>query len=355
MEIKSLLKYFLLVFFCSFGMFIQSQNVKNQIYFKSLKIDTLLHDNISIRAILVDKNKIWYAANNSRFGFFDLETKLRTENKIVSESSELEFRSMAQNGQNIFLLSIVNPAFLYKVSKTTLKPTLVYQENHEKVFYDSFQFWNDKEGIAIGDPTDGFLSIIITRDGGLSWNKIQADKLPPLVDGEAAFAASNTNIVVKGNHTWVVSGGIKSRVFYSADKGKTWSVFATPIVQGKQMTGIFSADFYDAKKGFISGGDYEIPTQNFGNKAMTTDGGKTWNLVAEHAGFGFSSCIQYVPKSKGKGLVSVGATGIYYSNDAGVSWKQLAKDPSLYTIRFIDANTAVAAGRNKLVRIEFLK
>jgi hypothetical protein len=29
----------------------------------------LFQDNISIRAITADANKIWYAANNSRFGF----------------------------------------------------------------------------------------------------------------------------------------------------------------------------------------------------------------------------------------------------------------------------------------------
>jgi hypothetical protein len=34
--------------------------------FKTVSIDTLFQDNISIRAI-TDGNKIWYAANNSRF------------------------------------------------------------------------------------------------------------------------------------------------------------------------------------------------------------------------------------------------------------------------------------------------
>jgi len=341
--------------FSSFQCALKSQVVKDEIVFKSIKIDTLFQDNISIRAIVIDKNKIWYAGNNSRFGFYDLTTKLKTERTIVSQSSTLEFRSMAQNAQNVFLLSIANPALLYKVSKTTLIPILVYQENHEKVFYDSMQFWNDKEGIAIGDPTEDSFSIVITRDGGVSWTKIATEKLPPLVDGEAAFAASNTNIVIKGNNTWVVSGGIQSRVFYSADKGETWSVFNTPIVQGKAMTGIFTADFYDAKNGFISGGDYEIPEQNFGNKAITTNGGKTWDLIAENTGFGFASCIQYVPKSGGKSLVSVGASGVYYSYDAGITWKQLATDPTLYTLRFINEHNAVAAGKNKLVLMNFLK
>jgi formylmethanofuran dehydrogenase subunit C len=34
--------------------------------------------------------------------------------------------------------------------------------------------------------------------------------LPRTANGEAAFAASNTNIVIKGNNTWIVSGGMKA-------------------------------------------------------------------------------------------------------------------------------------------------
>jgi hypothetical protein len=46
---------------------------------------------------------------------------------------------------------VANPALLYQVSKN-LKPRLTYQENNKKVFYDSMKFWNNKEGIAMGDP-----------------------------------------------------------------------------------------------------------------------------------------------------------------------------------------------------------
>jgi photosystem II stability/assembly factor-like uncharacterized protein len=244
---------------------------------------------------------------------------------------------------------------LYRISKEDFSYELVYQEEHEKVFYDSLQFWNDKKGIAIGDPIEGSFSIITTRDGGNSWQKTPTNQIPKLEEGEAAFAASNTNIVIKGNSTWIVSGGKKSRIFYSDDKGKNWVVNETPIVQGKQMTGIFTADFYDSKTGFISGGNYEVLTQNFDNKARTTDGGKTWELVAQNQGFGYASCVQYVPNSNGKGLVTVGASGLFYSNDGGTSWKQLSTDGSLYTIRFLDSTTAIAAGKNKLIRIQLKK
>ena len=231
----------------------------------------------------------------------------------------------------------------------------VYTETNEKVFYDSMNFWNDKEGIAIGDPTENCLSVLITRDGGLSWNKIPCNKLPKTVDGEAAFAASNTNICIKGSKTWIVSGGKRARVFYSPDKGMRWEVFETPIIQGKEMTGIFTADFYDEKIGVVAGGNYEVQGQNFQNKAITYDSGQTWKLIAENTGFGYASCIQFVPKSKGRGLVAVGTSGLYYSGDSGTTWNQLMKDKTLYTIRFIDQDNAVAAGKDKIIRIHFKK
>jgi hypothetical protein len=41
----------------------------NNIDFNSVAIDTLFQDKISIRAIVIDANKIWYAADKGRFGF----------------------------------------------------------------------------------------------------------------------------------------------------------------------------------------------------------------------------------------------------------------------------------------------
>lgn len=319
--------------------------------FTSITIDTLFTSKINIRAIAIDNDTIFYGGSDKKIGFVTSKTKL--EKQIASISRNFEFRSIALTSKYVYFLSIENPALLYRYSKNLEQNELVYEENHEKAFYDSMQFWNSEEGIAIGDPTENCLSIITTRDSGKTWTKIPCDKLPKIVDGEAAFAASNTNIVVKGTNTWIVTGGVKARVLFSSDKGISWQSYDTPIVQGKSMTGIFTADFYDAKQGFIAGGDYEILTHNQGNKAVSVNGGKTWSLRADNSGFGYASCIQYVPKSGGKSLVSVGASGIYYSYDSGLTWKQFSTDASLYTIRFIDNQTAVAAGKDKMIRIKF--
>ena len=321
--------------------------------FTAVKTDTLFQDKISIRAILIDKNKVWYAADKNRFGSYDLVSKVKSELVITKDTLNMEFRSIAQTTDYIFMVNVGNPAVLFRFSKKTNDQKIVYQETDPKVFYDSMQFWNNQEGIAIGDPTSNCMSVIITRDGGNSWKKLSCDNLTKIADGEGAFAASNTNIIVKNNNTWIVSGGKKSRVFYSPDKGNSWQVFETPLVQGEAMTGIFTADFYDEKNGIIAGGNYEKLNQNFGNKAKTIDGGKTWKLIAENQGFGYASCIQYVPNSNGNNLVCVGALGIYFSNDKGENWEKLSNDKDLYTIRFINSKTAIAAGKNKIVKLSF--
>ena len=75
------------------------------------------------------------------------------------------------------------------------------------------------EGVAIGDPVDGCMSVLTTRNGGASWNKVSCDVLPLSIEGEAAFAASDTNIAIVGNQTWVATGGLSSRILMSHDKG----------------------------------------------------------------------------------------------------------------------------------------
>ncbi len=331
----------------------QCQTIDAKKSFSKIIVDTLIYDKISIRAITIDKNKVYYAADKNRFGNIDLISKNKFERKVTNDTLKMEFRSIAQTSTDVFILTVGNPAILYKFSKTSNDKKIVYQENNPKVFYDSMQFYDDKNGIAIGDPTENCLSIITTKDGGNSWQKLSCNNAPKIVDGEAAFAASNTNIIIKNNKTWIVSGGKKSRVFISNNKGKTFETIETPIIQGEAMTGIFTSDFYDDKNGIISGGNYEKPNQNFWNKAITKNGGKTWKLIAENQGFGYASCIQYIPNSDAKQLVCVGTSGVFYSNDAAKSWIKLSNNKDLYTIRFIDEKTAIAAGKNCMLKLIF--
>ncbi|GAA3516273.1 hypothetical protein GCM10022393_32880 [Aquimarina addita] len=327
-------------------------------HFSDVIIEPILEDSINIRAIEVDTDFMMYAGSEGKYGYYKIKKGFQFEKRNIEnisyEDKVPNYRAIASNATNFFILSVESPALLYMINKKSGKATLVYKEDHEKVFYDSMIFWNDKEGIAMGDPTDTCLSIISTRDGGESWNKISCDDLPETKEGEAAFAASNSNIAVVGDKTWMISGGMKSRVFYSPNKGKTWKVFETPLTQGTSTTGGYSIDFYDEKNGVIYGGDYTKPEMNDKNKAITTDGGITWHLVASGSGAGYKSCVRYIPNSKNQGMIAVGSSGISVSHNNGTSWKNIS-DTGFYTIRFLSDTIAIAAGKNRIAKITFIK
>ena len=324
----------------------QARNIEN-ISIKEFSIDSS-----SIRSIqIIDAYKVFYAGSNGKIGY-QYEDKVGVHSTLKHQDTITPyFRSIAFNGKDIFALSIANPALLYKVSIDGLKHELVYSESDEKVFYDSMKFFDAQNGIAMGDPTEDCLSIILTEDGGNTWTKIPCDQLPKVAEGEAAFAASNTNIKVLGKTAWIVTGGTKARVFKTTDLGKTWEVFDTPIIQGNGPQGIYSVDFANENNGIIIGGDYSKPEENKANKAITTDGGKTWTLVADGQNPNYKSCVQYVPDTDGKEVFAVGRTGISYSNDGGLTWKEVSKE-GYYVIQFADRYNAWLAGNNKIGRLK---
>lgn len=305
--------------------------------------------NSSIRAIeAIDSNTVWFAGSGGMYGYTKDGGKTWSIDSIIHNNQSVHFRSIAVTDEAVFLLSIASPALLYKSTDEGNNWHIVYQENDSSAFYDAMQFWDNQHGIAMGDPTADCLSVIMTNDGGNTWEKITCDNLPKVNEGEAAFAASNSNISVYKNNVWIVSGGKAARVFHSADKGKTWKVYETPIVQGNQMTGIFSCDFYDDNNGIIFGGDWENKDQNTGNKAITTDGGKTWQLLNDGQNPGYRSCVQYIPNTNGNGIFAVGIPGVDYSIDGGQNWTHLS-DSSYYTIRFNDdGKSAWLAGNGKI-------
>lgn len=320
------------------------------------KIETTLvyADTVSIRALVpVDENSVWFAGDRGKVGLIDGKTpKIAV---IKYEDSLLHFRSIAKTKNAVFVLSIANPAVLYKIGFDGLQATSmeeVYFEEGAKVFYDAMKFWDDQEGIAMGDPTGDCLSIIITRDGGNSWKKLSCDILPKTEDGEAAFAASNSNIAVFKDQVWIVSGGKRARVFYSPDKGRNWEVYNTPIIEGGKMTGIYSVDFYDENTGIIFGGDWETMENNTANKALTKDGGKTWQLLSDGKGPGYRSSVKFVPGGEGEEIVAAGSKGISYSNDGGESWKELSRE-GVFAIEFVNDSVAFASGNNKVLKIIF--
>jgi len=334
-----------------FALLISSCTEKEKSHnYTSVSIETIFEDSVSIRAIeFLDNNTLAFAGSNGVFGTVDVMTDRVRSNIQTYDSITLEFRAVAHTKTDFFMLSVGNPALLYKTGDGG-KMELVYMERGEGVFYDAMKFWDDLEGIAIGDHVVGCLSIIVTRDGGTTWTNIPCDELPEGIQGEGAFAASNTNIEIVGDACWVAT--TESRVYYSPDRGKSWRIQAVPIINEKPTEGIYSLDFYDKHLGIAFGGDYSNPNGSRNNKALTTDGGQTWNVIADGNLPGYKSCVQFIPGSGGEDIVALGFTGIAYSSDRGESWKTLSEE-GFYTLRFLNDSIAYAAGKNRIAKLTF--
>lgn len=322
-------------------------------FFKSVQIEKIFDCDCEIRALNATSQNIFFGGSNGKYGY------LNTADYSVNYLGEItrgydqkpDFRGLAQTREEDFILSAGNPALIYKVNRFGQKKFL-FRQDTPGTFYDAIAFWNDQEGLIIGDPTEDCMSFLITRDAGTTWIPVDCNILGKAENGEAAFAASNTNIAIQGDETWVISGGKTSRVYYSPNKGKDWKIYETPLLKGKETAGAYSVDFYDAKTGIIVGGDYTDPEMNSKNTAFSNDGGKTWNLIADQQEPGYKSAVKFVPNSKAKEIVSVGTTGVSYSHDSGQTWIKLSEE-ELHSLVFVNDFTAFASGKGGIFKLTF--
>ena len=275
--------------------------------------------NVRLRGLSAVSDRVAWASGSGG-------TVLRTTNGgdtwtalPVAGAEQLDFRDIdAVSGSIAYVLSIGNgPASrIYKTTDAGATWTLQLANTDPKVFLDAMAFWSADRGIAYSDSVDNRFVIFMTTDGR-AWERIPADRLPPALPNEGAYAASGTNIAIHDDRVWI--GTTASRVLHSPDRGQTWAVATTPIPTSPSA-GIFSVAFRDASHGIAVGGDYQKETEAVDNAAVTTDGGKTWTVSKGLSGY--RSVVAYVPGSKSS-WVAVGPRGADVSHDDGRTWTVL--------------------------------
>ncbi|WP_165230958.1 WD40/YVTN/BNR-like repeat-containing protein [Aquisphaera insulae] len=249
----------------------------------------------------------------------------------VPDSEGLDFRDLhAIDDRTAFVLSI-GPGELSRILKSSdggATWTLSYGNRDPRVFLDAIAFWDEARGIALGDPVDGRFTILITDDGGRTWSGIPPNGMPRAMEGEGAFAASGTCLVVgPGGLAWFGTGGARvARVFRSSDRGRTWTVAETPIVAGTASSGIFSVSFRDERHGIAVGGDYRATDRGGHVVAVTADGGGTWTEPKGPGPRAFRSAVVHLPGEGPPAAIAAGPSGSEISLDDGESWHALPDD-----------------------------
>jgi photosystem II stability/assembly factor-like uncharacterized protein len=221
----------------------------------------------------------------------------------VPDAMGLDFRAVvAFSADEAFLMSAGpgEQSRIYYTSDAGRHWQLQFTNTNPKGFFDSMVFWDSRHGVVLGDPLpdeSGKLKFeVLLTDDGQNWRPISPAQLPAAMEGEGAFAASNTCIAIvpggSDRNIWFATGGKTARVFHSADRGQSWQFFETPMVHGADSAGIFSIAFRDATHGVIAGGDYKRPKDDGPNLAFTEDGGKTWTLPPLHP-LAYFSAVTY--------------------------------------------------------------
>ena len=252
------------------------------------------HTTESLRGVSVVSRQIAWASGTHGTYLRTTDGHIWIPDQVPGAES-LDFRAVvAFSADEAFLMSAGpgDQSRIYHTSDAGRHWQLQFTNTNPKGFFDSMVFWDPTHGIVLGDPipdkTDkdndkdkatGELKFeLLNTTDGQSWTPIPPSQLPPALEGEGAFAASNTCLAILDSNIWFATGGRAARVFHSPDRGQTWQVFDTPITHGPDSAGIFSIAFRDPTHGVIAGGDYKHPDQDGPNLAFTADAGQTWTL-----------------------------------------------------------------------------
>src|SRR5579863_8834786 len=140
----------------------------------------------------------------------------------VPDATTLDFRAVvAFSADEAFLMSAGpgDQSRIYHTTDAGKSWQLQFANTNPKGFFDSMVFWDHTHGIVLGDPIPDEtgnetsketsklkFELLITNDGQ-TWTPISPAKLPPAIEGEGAFAASNSCIAISDSNIWFATGG----------------------------------------------------------------------------------------------------------------------------------------------------
>lgn len=305
-------------------------------------------EGVSLRGLSpVDNKVIWASGSKGSVGL-SLDGGTSWEWHVVKGFENADFRDIEGfDGKTAVVMAVGEPGYILKTHNGGESWKIVLADSTPGIFLDAMEFWENGNGIVVGDPINNKMYIARTADFGATWERYNSSLMPEMEKGEAMFAASGTNIrKVSNTEAMVVTGGTRSRLMLHE------RFIDLPVMQGSNSRGANSVAFSNAlprkARIVVVGGDFAQDTAREKNCAYSTNMGRTWKLpeVGPH---GYRSCVEFVGPDR---LITCGTTGVDISDNGGRTWRQVSTE-SFHVVRKARNGTAVflagAGGRIALL------
>jgi len=284
---------------------------------------------VSIRGMAVpNKNTIWASGSKGSIA------------KSVNGGSEFEwlqvkgyesrdFRSIhAWDNKEAIIVAVAAPAIILKTKDGGVTWYKVYENSDTLMFLDAIHFKDSSNGLVVGDPINNQIFLLSSNDKGENWNEVPSSYFKtPLEKGEAFFASSGSNIAQLSKDDFLVSGGLRSRLWINGE------AINIPIIQGGKTTGANSmAISPNGNNLMIVGGDFMKDTSRLQNavglKQLLR---KSKWVISRSLGHpnGYRSGVEYITDSI---LIACGTTGVDISINQGKSWELISTE-SFHVVR----------------------
>jgi photosystem II stability/assembly factor-like uncharacterized protein len=295
---------------------------------------------VSIRGLAVpNQNTIWASGSKGSIaksvnGGADFEWMQ------VKGYESRDFRSIhAWDDKEAIIVAIAAPAIILKTKDGGTSWYKVYENTDTLMFLDAIHFKDASNGLVVGDPISNHIFLLSTVDKGENWNEVPSSYFKtPLEKGEAFFASSGSNIAQLSKDDFLVSGGVRSRLWING------AAMEIPILQGGTSTGANSmAISPNGNNIMIVGGDFMKDTSRTQNAVglklfIKPNSNKKWQSekipywkIDEFVGFpnGYRSGVEYVSNTI---LISCGTSGVDISKNKGKNWDLISTE-SFHVVR----------------------
>ena len=190
---------------------------------------------------------------------------------------------------------------------------------------NNIYFFDNNNGVFLGNPINNKWGIGITNDGGTTWSPIQFN-LSTISTDEKGIAGS---AFWTDKYGWF--GTTKGRVFRSISSGKNWE----PVTINNAAS-VYLFGFTTPQKGIAI---YSESSASGASRyvASTTDGGLSWNTkVYDFGSKRIFPVYCYVPKLSDNIYIVCSNGDVYWTGDNGTTWLPVLSQK--------EANTSGGAG-----------